>query len=84
MQVSLPVSNETAIIGSDNRETCKELPMYSNFSLIIHADNKEEADRIFNELSKDGQAKMPTNLTFRGSHYGICIGKFGITWKITM
>lgn len=26
---------------------------------------------------------MPMDLTFWGSYYGICIDKFGISWKIT-
>jgi PhnB protein len=84
MHVTLPVSKETAIMGSDNREAYKELLTYSNFSLIIHADSKEEADRIFNEMSEGGQIKMPMNQTFWGSYYGICIDKFGIMWKITI
>ncbi|WP_126974391.1 VOC family protein [Gynurincola endophyticus] len=84
MHVTLPVSKETAIMGSDNREAYKELLKYSNFSLIIHADSKEEADRVFNEMSEGGQIKMPMNQTFWGSYYGICIDKFGIMWKITI
>ena len=84
MHVSLPISTETILMGSDNTEAHKELLTYNNFSLIIHTDNKAEADRLFNELSESGQVKVPMNMTFWGSYYGICIDKFGINWKITL
>mgnify|MGYP003507924042 FL=1 len=71
-------------MGSDNTEARNEMLTYSNFSLVIHTEGKEEADRLFNELSKSGQIKMPINLTFWGSYYGICIDKFGIMWKVTV
>ena len=71
-------------MGSDNKEAYNQLLTYSNFSLIVHAGKKEEADRLFNELSRGGQIKMPLNQTFWGSYYGICIDKFGIMWKVTI
>ena len=83
MHVTLPISTETSLMGSDNTEAYEESIAYSNFSLIIHTDSREEADRLFDELSKSGQIKVAMNLTFWGSYYGICIDKFGITWKIT-
>lgn len=83
MHVSLPISNETVLMGADHTEAHKELLKYSNFSLIVHADDKEEADKLFDGLSAGGQIKMPMSLTFWGSYYGICIDQFGIMWKIT-
>lgn len=84
MHVSLPISKETILMGADNQEAYTELLRYSNFSLIVHAGTKEEADRLFKGLSEGGQIKMPMNQTFWGSYYGICIDKFGIMWKITI
>lgn len=84
MHVSLPISKETVLMGADNSEACTGLPVYSNFSLIIHAGGKEEADKLFDSLSEGGQIKMPMNQTFWGSYYGICIDKFGIMWKVTV
>jgi PhnB protein len=83
MHVSLPISAETALMGSDNIKAYKDSVKFNLFSLIIHTDNKEEADRLFCELSESGQIKMPMNQTFWGSYYGICIDRFGISWKIT-
>lgn len=84
MHVSLSISSETVLMGSDNTEAHKEMLSYSSFSLIIHTETKEEGDRLFNELSQGGQIKMPMNLPFWGSYYGICIDKFGIMWKVTV
>ncbi len=83
MHITLPISTETILMGSDNTKAYEQSIGYSNFSLIIHTDGKEEADRLFNELSENGQIQLPMNLTFWGSYYGICIDKFGISWKIT-
>lgn len=83
MHVTLPISAETSLMGSDNKEAYEKSLAYSNFSLIIHTDSKEESDRLFNELSENGQIKVAMNMTFWGSYYGICIDKFGITWKIS-
>lgn len=83
MHITLPISEETILSGSDNTVAYKESIEYNNFSLIIHTDSKVEASRLFNEMSKNGQVKVPMNLAFWGSYYGICIDKFGINWKIT-
>ena len=63
MHISLPISTETTLMGADNAEAYEESMVYNNFSLIIHTDSKEEADRLFSELSEGGQAKLQMNLT---------------------
>ncbi len=84
MHVTLPISTETMLNGSDNSLAYKEMVQYKTFSLIIHTDSKEEVDRLFGELSQNGQIKVPVGLTFWGAYYGQCIDKFGINWKITL
>lgn len=82
MHISLPISKETILSGSDNAKEYNEAA-YNNFALIIHTDTKEEADRLLDALSENGEVIMPMDLTFWGSYYGICIDKFGISWKVT-
>lgn len=84
MHVSLPISDETTLMGADNTGAHNEMLAYSSFSLILHTDEQEEADRLFSELSQDGETKMPMTLTFWGSYYGLCMDKFGIMWKVTV
>jgi PhnB protein len=83
MHVSLPISAETILMGCDITEIYKEPISSNNFSLYINTDSREEADRLFNELSTGGKIEMPMNHTFWGSYYGILTDKFGINWKIT-
>lgn len=84
MHVTLPLSKETMLNGSDNSLAYEEMVKYKTFTLIIHTDSKEEVDRLFCELSQNGQIKVPLGLTFWGAYYGQCIDKFGISWKITL
>lgn len=84
MHATLPLSKEVMLNGSDNSLAYKETNKYKTFSLIIHADSKEEVDRLFGELSQNGDIKVPVSLTFWGAYYGQCIDQFGINWKITL
>jgi PhnB protein len=83
MHVSLPVSAETTLMGCDITEMYKTPLSTDTFSLYLNTDSKDEADRLFNELSDEGQIKMAMNQTFWGSYYGIFTDKFGVNWKIT-
>ena len=83
MHISLPVSKETILMGSDSSETLGETIIFgNNFSITVNGNNKAEADRLFNGLSKGGKVIMPMNDTFWGSYYGLFIDKFGINWMI--
>ncbi len=42
----------------------------------------EEAERIFNELSENGNVLMPWGKTFWEAYYGKFIDQFGIAWEI--
>ena len=56
----------------------------NNFSISIHTDAREEADRIFNSLSAQGKIVMPMNKTFWNSYFGMCVDQFGISWMVNM
>jgi PhnB protein len=83
MHVTLPISEGTTLMGSDHTESLKGLGSNNSFALYINTDSREEADRLFNELSVGGQIKMLMTETFWGSYYGVFKDKFGINWKIT-
>lgn len=83
MHVSLPISKETVLMGSDNAQLFQQEVSATNFSLSVNTAEKAEADRLFRELSEDGIIKLPLNKTFWGSYYGIVTDKFGINWKIS-
>jgi PhnB protein len=83
MHVSLPINSQTTLMGADNTQLDKETISNNNFSLSISTDQKEEADRLFQKLSKGGKIKLAMTETFWGSYYGIINDKFGINWKIS-
>lgn len=84
MHVSLPVSKETILSGSDTvGEWCAYLIKGNNFSVSIGTDSREEADRIFNGLSEDGKVTMPMDKTFWVPYFGMFTDKFGINWMVS-
>ncbi len=83
MHVSLPISKETILMGSDTSEAFGHTTVVgNNFSISINADSKEEADKLFNGLSADGQVSMPMNQSFWGAYFGIFTDKFGVKWMV--
>jgi PhnB protein len=83
MHISLPISSETILMGSDSSEAFGHGSIQgNNYSISINTDSVEEATRLFNGLSKDGIIKMPLEKTFWGAYFGMFIDKFGIHWMV--
>lgn len=83
MHVTLPISAETCLMGSDSAgEWSGKLINGNNFAISINATSKEEADRLFNSLSEGGQITMPLNNTFWGAYFGMFTDKFQINWMV--
>ncbi|WP_372367500.1 VOC family protein [Candidatus Uabimicrobium sp. HlEnr_7] len=82
MHISLPISKETILMGSD-RTGADQFVEGNNFSISISTDLEEEAVRIFNALSEDGTIDMPLNKTFWGSYFGMLTDKFNIKWMVS-
>lgn len=84
MHISLPISKETVLMGSDSSEAFGQVTTQgNNFSLSVNADSKEEVDRIFAGLSEGGQVTMPADETFWGAYFGMFVDKFGIQWMVS-
>jgi len=84
MHVSLPISKETCLMGSDTGgEWASSYKPGNNFSISINADSKDEADRLFNGLSAGGTVTMPLADTFWGDYFGMFVDKFGINWMMS-
>ena len=83
MHVSLPISRETSLMGSDvGGEWAKHNVVGNNIQLSINAESEEEAKRIFSALSEGGRVTMPLDKTFWGALFGMFIDKFGIYWMV--
>ena len=85
MHISLPISKETYLMGSDTGgEWSKDYSAGNNFALSVNTDSKEEADRLFSGLSSGGKVSMPMATTFWGSYFGMLSDKFGINWMVSV
>ena len=84
MHISLPVSQETVLMGSDSGgEWAPDMVVGNNISISINTGTKEEADRLFNGLANGGKITMPIDKVFWGDYFGMCIDKFGINWMVS-
>ena len=84
MHISLPVSKETTLMGSDTSEGFGgPVTVGNNFSISINTDSKANADNYFKKLSAGGQTVMPMSDTFWGSYFGMFTDKFGINWMVS-
>jgi len=84
MHVSLPISKETMLMGSDTGgEWASNYSQGNNFSISINTGSKADADRLFNGLSAGGTVTMPMNKTFWGDYFGMFTDKFGISWMVS-
>ena len=82
MHVSLPVSKETVLMGSDANPAFGDVPVGKNISMSVGADSKDEAGRIFQALADGGQITMPIADTFWNAYFGMLVDKYGIAWMI--
>jgi len=83
MHVSLPISAETILMGSDTHESFSPPVIAgSNYSVSINTDSEEEAFKLFNGLSADGKVTMPLEKTFWGALFGMFTDKFGMHWMV--
>lgn len=83
MHVSLPISSETTLFGSDATEEFGGTVIAgTNFSISVNVNSKEEADAIFNGLSAGANVTMPMDKTFWGAYFGMLTDQFGIGWMV--
>ena len=52
------------------------------FSLSIQMTSTTDAERIFQELARDGTVVVPLEKTFWAARFGMVVDRFGIPWLI--
>jgi PhnB protein len=82
MHISLPIG-DNVLMANDVPEFMGRVNENENRSKIaISAENREEADKIFNGLSVGGQIEMPIAQSPWNSYFGMFRDKFGIEWTV--
>ena len=79
MHGSLTIGGQV-LMGGDVAPESYEAP--KGFSLSLQMKSTAEAERIFNELSKDGRVTLPLEKTFWAARFGMVVDRFGIPWLI--
>lgn len=83
MHIALLIGKHSLLMGSDTPEQLgKHNEMETRSKISISAVSKEEADKIYNGLSKGGQIEMPIEVSPWGSYFGMFRDKFGIEWMV--
>lgn len=82
MHVTLPISSETMLMGSDTMPGMHVCTKGNNFSISINASSREEATKFFDGLSSGGNVTMELQDTFWGAYFGMWTDKFGINWMV--
>ena len=83
MHIGLPLGKDQMLMGTDVLESLgHKLIPGNNIHISVHPDSKEEADRLFNALSKGGKVQMPMANQLWGDYYGDFQDKFGVHWMI--
>ena len=82
MHIALPIG-KSILMANDVPEMLWPTNENENRSkIVINAESKEEADKIFNGLSAGGQVEMPVSDSPWCSYFGMFRDKYGIEWMV--
>lgn len=82
MHIALPIGN-CKLMGNDVPEFMGRTNENENRSkIVISADSKAEADKLFNGLTVGGQVEMPIADSPWGTYFGMFRDKYGIEWMV--
>jgi PhnB protein len=79
MHGSVTIGNQV-LMGADSPPGQYEES--KGISLSLHIKSTDDAERIFNDLAKDGKVVMPLEKTFWAARFGMLVDRFGIPWMI--
>jgi PhnB protein len=82
MHIALPIG-KNVLMANDVPEILGRTNEDENRSkIVIAAETKEEADKLFNGLSVGGQIEMPIMDSPWGTYFGMFRDKYGIEWMV--
>jgi len=83
LHVELPITGNHILMGTDApKEMGFTLVQGNNMHICVEPPTRDEATRIFNELSAGGNITMPLQDMFFGAYFGEFTDKYGINWMI--
>lgn len=83
MHIALSIGRNSMLMGNDVPEILGRTNENENRSkIVVSADSKEEADKIFHGLSVGGQIEGPIGDSPWGAYFGCFRDKYGIEWIV--
>jgi PhnB protein len=83
MYISLPIGNNTVLIANDVPEVLGKVNEHENRSkILVSTKSREEAEKLFDDLSAEGEVEGPMGDSPWNSYAGMFRDKFGIEWII--
>ena len=83
MHIALPIGKSSLLMANDVPEIMGRTNENENRSkIVISAESKEEADKLFNGLSVGGQIEGAIGDSPWGSYFGCFRDKYGIEWIV--
>ena len=84
VHVALPILGGTQIMATDILESMGQtLVEGNNFTISLSPDTKEDANRLYKELSEGGTDSVAPHDEFWG-YWGTCKDRFGIRWMFNI
>jgi PhnB protein len=82
MHIALPVGGNTMMATDMLESQGHTLRLGNNLTLLLEAESKEEADKLFNALSAGGKIGATIADAPWGSYWGMLTDKFDVQWMI--
>lgn len=83
IHVELPLLGNHILMGTDApKEMGFEVTKGNNMHINLEPDSRQEAERLFKELSAGGEITMPLQDMFWGAYFGSFVDRFGINWMV--
>lgn len=83
LHIELPIMGGHILMGTDApKEMGFTVTQGNNMHIQIEPESREEAKRLFDELSVGGKIEQPIQDMFWGAYYGSFTDQFGINWMI--
>lgn len=82
MHIALPIGGNMLMATDCLPSMGQSLNMGNNFSISVHGDSLEHAEKLFNGLSVGGNVVVPLKKEFWGDYFGLFFDKFGVQWMV--
>jgi PhnB protein len=83
MHIALPIGKSSMLMANDVPEIMGKTNENENRSkIVISAESKEDADKLFNGLSVGGQIEMQITDSPWGTYFGMFRDRYGIEWMV--